>query len=325
MPTTATSLLLGIAVAVLSACAVLASAPVSAPTTSFPTTTGPAGVPRMKLYAETPNVVAGAETDANPTEPTIDLYIPPVDKSATAGVAAILICPGGGYSNLAMDHEGSAVGQFYQSHNVAAFVLRYRHGPRYHYPTTLLDAQRALRVIRANAKEYHVDPEKVGILGFSAGGHLAGITSTLFDNKLLPEAPYKPDAIDGLSAKPAFSILIYPVIDMTDAKITHGGSRADPTPNKTELYELLSPQLHVTADTPPAFLTHATPDPAVPVMNSVLYYEACLKAKVPVELHLLEQGPHGFGLKTTQPDAALKDWPDQTIRFLARHKWIPAP
>jgi acetyl esterase/lipase len=276
----------------------------------------------MKLYNETPNVVAGADTDINPTEPTLDLYTVPAEK---ANGAAILICPGGGYSGLAMDHEGAAVAKFYNAHNIAAFVLRYRHGPRYHYPTTLLDAQRAMRVIRANAKEYHIDPDKLGILGFSAGGHLAALTSTLFDNKLLPEAPYQPDAIDALSAKPAFSILIYPVIDMTDNKRTHMGSRNNLTQNKTELFELLSPQLHVTADTPPVFLTHCTTDTAVPVMNSVLYYEACLKAKVPAEMHILDQGPHGFGLKSTQPDEALKDWPDQTIRFLARHKWIPKP
>jgi acetyl esterase/lipase len=298
-----------------------AAVPATSPASASPAT-APAAAPRIKLYAETPNVVPGTETDANPTEPTLDIYLPPNDKSTGT---AVLICPGGGYSNLALDHEGSAVAKFYQSHNIAAFILRYRHGPRYHYPTTLLDSQRALRVIRSHAGDYRLDPDKLGILGFSAGGHLAAITSTLFNNKLLPAEPYKPDAIDALSAKPAFSILIYPVIDMTDANITHGGSRSNLTQNKTELYELLSPQLHVAADTPPVFLTHATTDPAVPVMNSILYYQACLKAKVPAEMHILEQGPHGFGFTPTNANPDLRDWPDQTLRFLARHKWIPAP
>ena len=177
-------------------------------------------VPRIKLYGTTPNVVAGRETELDPTEPTLDLYLPQADKATGAGV---LILPGGGYQMLTVPGEGAEPARFFLSHNVAAFVLRYRHGPRYHYPTTLLDAQRALRLIRARAQEYRVDPAKVGVLGGSAGGHLAAMLATLYDNKLLPEAPYVADATDGLSAKPAFALLLYPVIDLSDDAVTHQG------------------------------------------------------------------------------------------------------
>jgi acetyl esterase/lipase len=287
---------------------------------ALPTAAGQAGVPRMKLYQNTPNVVAGNDTDVNPTEPTIDLYMPPADKATGA---AILILPGGGYSNLSMTNEGSAEAKFFLSHNVAAFVLRYRHGPRYHYPTTLLDAQRAMRVIRGGAAEYHLDPAKLGIMGFSAGGHLAAMTTTLYDNKLLPEAPYTPDAIDALSAKPAFAILMYPVIDLTNDAVTHKGSRTNLTQDNAALYEALSPQKHVTKDTPPVFLFQGQNDRTVPVMNSLLFYEACVKAGVPAEMHILENGPHGFGMGLTQNDEALKAWPEQALSWMRRHKWVP--
>ena len=288
--------------------------------TALPTATGPAGVARMKLYQTAPNIVAGNDTDVNPTEPTIDLYLPPADKATGAG---ILILPGGGYSNLSMTNEGSAEAKFFLSHNVAAFVLRYRHGPRYHYPTTLLDAQRAMRVIRSGAAEYHLDPAKLGIMGFSAGGHLAAMTTTLYDNKLLPEAPYTADAIDALSAKPAFAILMYPVIDLTDDAVTHKGSRTNLTQDNAALYEALSPQKHVTKDTPPVFLFQGQNDRTVPVMNSLLFYEACVKAGVPAEMHIPENGPHGFGMGLTQNDEALKAWPEQAFSWMRRHKWVP--
>jgi acetyl esterase/lipase len=145
-------------------------------------------------------------------------------------------------------------------------VLRYRHGPRYHYPTTLLDAQRALRLIRARAQEYRVDP------------------------------PYVPDATDGVSARPSFVLLLYPVIDLSDDAVTHRGSRTNLAQDKPILYDALSPQKHVTRDTPPVFMVHGTNDRLVPVKNSLLFYEACLKAGVPIQA-----------------------WPEQALRFMARH------
>jgi len=277
-------------------------------------------VARIKLYAATPNVVAGRETELDPTEPTLDVYIPTADKATGAG---ILILPGGGYQMLTVPGEGAELARFFLSHNVAAFVLRYRHGPRYHYPTTLLDAQRALRLIRSRAQEYRVDPAKVGVLGGSAGGHPAAVLGALFDNKLLPDAPYVPDATDGLSAKPSFAMFLYPVIDLSDDAVTHKGSRTNLTQDNPALYDALSPQKHVTRDTPPVFIVHGTNDRLVPVKNSLLFYEACLKAGVPVEMHILENGPHGFGMGANLNDDAIKAWPEQALRFMARHRWIP--
>jgi len=272
-------------------------------------------VPRIKLYGTTPDVVAGRETELDPTEPTLDLYLPPAGQATGASV---LILPGGGYQMLTVPGEGADIAKSFLSRNVAAFVLRYRHGPRYHYPTTLLDAQRALRLIRARASEYRVDPAKIGVLGGSAGGHLAAMLATLYDNKLLPQAPYVPDAMDGLSARPAFVLLLYPVIDLSDDAVTHRGSRTNLTQDTPSLYDPLSPQKHVTRDTPPVFIVHGTNDRLVPVKNSLLFYEACLKAGVPVEMHILENGPHGFGMGANLNDEAIKQWPEQALRFMAR-------
>jgi acetyl esterase/lipase len=283
--------------------------------------TPPVNVKRIKTYDATPNVVAGTENELNPMEPTLDLYLPDTNKATGA---AVLLLPGGGYQMLTVPGEGATPAMFFQSNNVAAFVLRYRHGPQYHYPTTLLDAQRALRFIRAHAEEYHIDPAKVGVFGGSAGGHLAAMLATLYDNKLMSEAPYVPDATDSLSAKPAFALLLYPVIDLTDDAITHRGSRQNLTQNNPALYEALSPQKHVTRDTPPVFIVHGSNDRLVPVQNSLLFYEACLKAGVSVEMHLEENAQHGFGMATNLKDETVKEWPKQALRFMARHKWIPA-
>jgi acetyl esterase/lipase len=277
-------------------------------------------VPRIKLYDRTPGVVDGRETELDPTEPTLDIYLPPAGKATGAGV---LILPGGGYQILTVPGEGPAPARFFLSHNVAAFVLRYRHGPRYHYPTTLLDAQRAVRLIKSRAQEYRIDPDKLGVLGASAGGHLAGMLATLYDNKLLPAAPYVADAIDAQNARPAFALLQYPVIDLTDDAVTHRGSRTNLTQDTPALYAPLSPQLQVTRATPPVFIVHGTNDRLVPVKNALLMYEACLKAGVPVEMHILDNGPHGFGMGDNVPDETLREWPMQALRFMARQKIIP--
>ena len=278
--------------------------------------TPPANVTRIKLYEKTPNVIEFAENELNPMEPTLDLYIPDADRATGTGV---LLCPGGGYEMLTVPGEGGTIAEFFKARNIAAFVVRYRHGPQYHYPTTLLDAQRALRHIKAHAKEYNVDPERVGVFGGSAGGHLAALLATLYNNKLLPDAPYVPDKIDSMSARPAFSILLYPVIDLTDDSVTHKGSRTNLTQDNRDLFETLSPWKHITADTPPAFIVHGSYDFLVPVKNSLLYYEACLKVRVPVEMHLLDTPMHGFGMGDNLNDETVKEWPEQAVRFIERH------
>ena len=152
-------------------------------------------------------------------------------------------------------------------------------------------------------------PDKIGVLGASAGGHLAAMLATLYDSKVLPAAPYVPDAIDARSARPAFALLQYPVIDLTDDAVTHRGSRTNLTQDNPALYAPLSPQLHVTKDTPPIFIVHGTNDRLVPVKNSLLFYEACLKAGVPVEMHILDNGPHGFGMGDSVDDATVRNGP----------------
>jgi acetyl esterase/lipase len=306
------ALLLSAAVALLTATLSVAQ---TAPRPAAPT--GPVeGIPRVKLWEKTPLVVEGNETNANPTEPTMDLYLPPADK---ANGTAVMVLPGGGYSNLAMGHEGNDVGNFFLKNNVAAFVVRYRHGPRYHQPIPLLDAQRALRTVRAKAQEFHVDPTRIGVLGFSAGGHLAASVATLFNAGPKPEAGAA-DAIDQQSARPDFAILMYPVINLSDDAVTHKGSRTQFTQDNKDLFVQYSLETRVTKETPPVFLVHGTNDRVVPVQNSLLFYSACLKNGVPAELHIFENGPHGFGLGPN--DAALKQWPDLALTWMSRHKWL---
>src|SRR6267142_3262151 len=241
--------------------------------------------------------------------PTLTPYLPPKDKMSGA---AIIVCPGGGYAHLA-DHEGRPVAEWLNSLGVTAFVLKYRLGPRYHHPAPMQDAARAIRIVRARAAEWGLDPQRIGILGFSAGGHLASTAGTHFDSG----KPGAADAIERVSSKPNLMILIYPVITMRDK--THAGSRKsllgdNPGP---ELVALLSNNEQVTKETPPAFLVHTSNDEAVPVENSLLFVNALRRATVPFELHLYERGPHGFGLGGKDP--ILATWPDLCAGWLRLH------
>lgn len=244
--------------------------------------------------------------------PTLTPYLPPKEKMSGA---AIIICPGGGYTHLA-DHEGRPVAEWLNSLGVTAFVLKYRLGPRYHHPAPLQDAARAIRTVRARSAEWGLDPQRIGILGFSAGGHLASTAGTHFDSG----KPGAPDAIERVSSRPNLMVLIYPVITMRDK--THAGSKknllgVEPTP---ELVTLLSNDEQVTKETPPAFLVHTMTDAAVPVENSLLFVSALRKAGVAVEFHLYERGPHGFGLGGKDP--ILASWPDRCADWLRLHGFV---
>ena len=231
--------------------------------------------------------------------PTLTIYVPR-DPLPTA----VIVCPGGGYGALADNHEGRQVANWLNSMGVAAFVLKYRLGPRYHHPVELGDAQRAIRMVRAQAKEFGVAPDRIGIMGFSAGGHLTSSAGTHFDAGKADA----PDPIDRVSSRPDFLILGYPVISFT-TPYTHKGSlknllgdNPDPT-----LVESLSSELQVTDQTPPTFLFHTNEDSGVPAENSVLFYLALRKHNVPAEMHIFEKGPHGVGLALRDP--ALSVWP----------------
>jgi acetyl esterase/lipase len=226
--------------------------------------------------------------------PDIAVFLP-TKRFATG--QAVVICPGGGYGGLAYDLEGTDIAKFLNSIGVAGVVLKYRlpsaDSSIEPHKTPLLDAKRAMRLVRANAASWNVDPGKVGVMGFSAGGHLAATLATHFD----AGDPSAADPVEKLSSRPDFMILMYPVITFTES-VTHSGSRrallgANPPPDLVTLY---SNELHVKDDTPPAFLVHANDDTGVPVENSLLMYQALRKKHIPAELHVPLVGGHGFGL-----------------------------
>jgi acetyl esterase/lipase len=258
---------------------------------------------------EAPGALGTAEIDI----PTLAPYLVAAGRGTGT---AVIVCPGGGYSGLSMDKEGDQIAKWLNSIGVTAFVLKYRLGPKYRHPVELGDAQRAIRTVRAKAAEYRVMPERVGIMGFSAGGHLASTAGTHFDAGAAGAA----DPIDRMSSRPDFLVLCYPVISFME--FAHQGSKRNllgenPDP---KLVEDLSNQLQVTAKTPPTFLFHTTTDGTVPVENSVMFYAALRKAGVPAELHIYENGPHGVGL--AQTDEALSSWPARLADWLRLHGWL---
>ncbi len=255
-----------------------------------------------------PNGAPGAAGTEDADKPSITVYLP--DAKIATG-AAVVVCPGGGYGFLASGHEGKEPAEFLNKLGVAAFVLKYRIAPRYHHPAPLQDAQRALRTVRSRAKEWNVDPKKIGIWGFSAGGHLASTAATHFDDGKADAD----DPIEKVSCRPDFAILCYPVITFEDP-YCHKGSRENligknPDP---KLLESLCNEKQVTDKTPPTFLFYTNADTGVPPENSVLFYMALRKAKVPAELHIYEEGMHGVGLAPKDP--VLSTWPDRLAAWL---------
>jgi acetyl esterase/lipase len=258
----------------------------------------------------------GALGDADTDKPTLTVY------RAARGAAGtgVVVAPGGGYGHLAMDHEGRQVASWFNAMGITAFVLKYRLGPRYHHPIELGDGQRAIRIARARAPEFGVLPDRIGMMGFSAGGHLTSTVGTHFDAG-------KPDAADPIEragSRPDFLILGYPVVSF-DPAIGHMGSMRNllgenPDP---KLVEDLSNDLRVTPQTPPAFLFHTNADATVPPENSVRFYLALRKAKVPAEMHIFENGPHGVGLALGDP--ALSAWPSLLANWLRGRGLLTRP
>jgi acetyl esterase/lipase len=277
----------------------------------------------IPLYDSIPNSKPAPDTESSQTDgilrirdvsiPTLTIYTP----TAKSTGAAVIICPGGGYSILAFSHEGTAVAEQFAGWGITAFVLKYRLpddsimvdktiGP-------LQDAQRAIQLVRQRSREFKIDPRKIGIMGFSAGGHLASTASTHFLQPVISNN-------DKLSLRPDFSILIYPVISLSDS-LGHIGSRNNllgktPSPETIRYY---SNELQVTAQTPPAFLVHAYDDATVKVENSIRYKEALEKNKVPVELRLYEKGGHGFGMHNKPTN---DPWMNHLRSWLKRNKLL---
>ena len=264
---------------------------------------GPLTGERVPLWAEGAPDATG---EAPIHHPAIYKYLP----ENPTGVG-IVVCPGGGYGGLALDHEGEQVAKWLNENGIAAFVLRYRHAPLYAHPTPRGDVRRALRLVRANAEAWGLKRDHIGVLGFSAGGHLTATAATQFADG----DPAATDPVERESSRPDFAAPIYPVISMKEPH-GHMGSRKnllgpDPAP---ELVDSMSLETQVTAATPPLFIAFTTEDSVVPVQNGLLLYQACLDAGVPVEMHLFEKGRHGLGLGVE--DLPFKRWPGLFLDWL---------
>lgn len=264
-----------------------------------------------------PNGAPGALGTAPEDQPSLTVFLPAAPNPTRTGV---VVAPGGGYSHLAMDHEGMAIARWLNDNGVAAFVLSYRLGPKYHHPIELGDAQRAIRTVRANAAAYGVALDHVGMWGFSAGGHLTATAGTHFD----PGSPASADPIEREPSRPDFLILAYPVITLEEPYL-HRGSRTfllgdHPDP---QLVSSLSNDTQVTPQTPPTFLFATTDDPVVPVMNSVLFYQALVKAGVPAEMHIFQHGAHGVGLALA--NQSLSEWSALLLKWMRERGYAAAP
>ncbi|MBD3268329.1 alpha/beta hydrolase fold domain-containing protein [bacterium] len=262
-----------------------------------------------------PEGAPGAKGQEEKDQPTLTYYLPDPDE---ANGAAVIICPGGGYSHLAMDHEGHQVGKWLNQLGVAGIILKYRL-PRngYPHPAPLHDAMHAMRTIRAKAAELGIDADQIGIMGFSAGGHLASTLGTHFDYG----EPNAQNPIDTISSRPNFMILIYPVVSM--GKYTHKGSRRNllgPNPSDA-LIDLLSNENQVTPTTPQTFLLHAYDDGAVPVENSVNLFSQLRLNGIPTEMHIFQRGGHGFGMRKKDP--VISQWPKLVEDWMRVRQIIP--
>ena len=269
--------------------------------------TPPAAVPLW------PEGAPGAKGAAPEDVPSYQLYPAPATKSTGA---AVVVCPGGGYRGLAA-HEGHDIALWLNGLGVTAVVLKYRLGPRYQHPSMLQDVQRAIRTTRARAAEWKVDPQRIGVMGFSAGGHLSSTAATHFD----AGQPKAADLVERVSSRPDVAILCYPVITMTDP-YAHAGSRRNllgesPSP---ELIKLLSSEQQVTAQTPPTFIFFTEDDKAVPLENGLLMAAALRRAKVPYEMHIYETGRHGVGLAKDNP--WLGTWPSLLENWLRKRNFV---
>lgn len=263
-----------------------------------------------------PDGAPGAKGSEDIDKPSLTVFVAPGENATKT---AVVVAPGGGYEHLAWAKEGTDFAQWLNVRGVTAFVLRYRLGPKYHYPVELEDAQRAIRWVRAHAAEYGLASDHVGMLGFSAGGHLTATAGTHFDVGKAGDA----DVVERQGSKPDFMVLAYPVITF-EAPYAHTSSRRyllgdDPS---ATLVNLLSDETQVTKETPPTFLFSTTDDKTVPVMNSVMFYSALVRAGVPAEMHLFQHGGHGAGLAAANP--ALSVWPDLLAKWMRERGYMAA-
>lgn len=266
---------------------------------------------KIKLWENgAPNALGNEDKD----KPQINVFLPEKDK---ANGTAVVVCPGGGYQGLAIDHEGWQFADWFNSFGVAAIVLEYRHrGKGYGHPNPLLDVQRAIRTVRFNAEKWGIEPNKIGVIGFSAGGHLASTAGTHFDGVKEPV-----DDTDKTSCRPDFMILCYPVI-LFDSAVTHKGSQVNLIGENApkELVELYSNEKQVSAQTPPTFIFFTDEDTVVPPENGIEFYLALRKHKIPAEMHIFQKGGHGQGLAKGKPGN--EHWPELCKKWLQNNGFL---
>ena len=274
----------------------------------------PEGVPGAKALGEELHEAGGRITRVS--EPTLTVHAPAIDRP---NGTAVIIAPGGGYGLLSAEREGVQYANWLSTLGITSFVLKYRLAD-FGHPVPLQDVLRAVRMVRSRAAEFKINPGRIGVMGSSAGGHLAACAGTLFNHA----AGRTGAALDATDARPDFLILMYPVITMEGPSV-HAGSRRNllgenPAP---DLVNLLSVERQVTAATPPTLLIHTQEDQSVPVENSLLFYQALTRAKVPAEMYLFEHGAHGMGMK---PDfGTASDWPRRAEEWLRqRGLLVPA-
>ena len=268
-------------------------------------------------------VAEGKKLDPTLITPTLTVHLPPADK---ANGTAVLVIPGGGYSGCCWTYEGDEIAEWFVAHGAAGFTLKYRRPVAgkerlYDHTVPLADAKRAFRIIRSRADEWHLKSDRIGVIGFSAGGHLASSVGVHYD----AGDANATDTVERVSSRPDFMVLVYPVLDMSTEGVMHGGSRnnlmgpdADP-----KLFDFYSSPKQVTAQTPPTFLLATTADSVVPAQNCLLMYEALKKSGVSCEMHVFEKGQHGYGMKNThQPVTDF--WPSLLEAWMTQHGWLAA-
>lgn len=298
------SLLLLVSVAMLCSSACLAQS-------SVPSTT-------VKLWE---HGIPGSELNEDGDVPELIIH----QVSSSQPTAGVVILPGGGYGGHAIGHEGHEFAAWFDSLGISSAICTYRmrgkgnEGKGYGHPAPMIDAQRAIQTLRSRAKELNLDPNRIGVIGFSAGGHLASTVSTQF----VAADPDAADPVLHVSSRPDFSILCYPVIAF-GKPFTHRGSQVNLLGNDADaaLVESLSNETRVSDQTPPTFLFHTAEDKAVPVQNSLVYYQACVEHGVDAEMHLFNAGRHGLGLAASEPGASL--WPGLCHQWLIRHSMATA-
>lgn len=302
-------LVLPIAFLLVSALPIRAQQSPAAPSTAIAEPVPPHGEMQYLWPEGAPGAVGNEEQD----RPHLEIF-----NAAPGGLpAAVIVCPGGGYTHLAYDKEGTRIAEWLNLRGISAFVLTYRLAPRYHAPVPILDGERAVRWVRAHAQQYAIDPARIGMWGFSAGGHLVGMVATHFDEGNAQAA----DPMERVSDRPDFVISSYGGLTLQPGVAKPGAmSSLLGSQPAQEVTDDNSPDKHVSAKTPPFFLYATTTDQAVPVLSSVVFYTALVRAGVPAEMHLFEQGPHGTALAQNYP--ALSAWTTLLENWLRLNGWL---